>query len=237
MVAQSAAQAKKNASRFTSCKPGLCLMYTRTWLEIPSRDASAAAAWHAIPNEFKHHGDRNPPGAAPVFWLGGSQGFGHIGLSMNPTRNTFRGTDMPSSGRVSTQPLAWVDVNWGASQDYAGWAEMLNGVVIPYLAKGTLNWRASGNVFVEKLEKGQMHSDSVARLRYRLDNHPDMPRTHQPGKGSGYGPEVVDAVRYWQRNVMPKDMGGPTDGSEVDNRQANRLFGESYVVIEETDKR
>jgi hypothetical protein len=235
MVAQSAQQAKTNAARFTACEVGKCLMYTRTWLDIPSRDFSAADAWHNIPDEFKHPGDRNPPNGAPVFWLGGSQGFGHIGLSWNTGRNNFRGTDMESAGRVSTQPLSWVDVHW-TSQTYAGWGEMLNGVLIPYLSKPA-DWRGSGLVFVEKLEAGQQQSDSVARLRYRLDNHPDMPGTHKPGKGSGYGPEVVDAVRYWQRNIMPKGVAGPVDGSEVDNWQANRLFGDNYQVVEETDKR
>lgn len=93
---------------------------------------------------------------------------------------------------------------------------------------------ARGDVYVAKLVKGEANSDSVTRLRYRLQNHSKIPKAHKPGFGNDYGPQVVDAVRYWQRNVMPKTVKGAkvTDGSRVTNAQANALFGKNYRVIE-----
>lgn len=231
MVVQTAHAARVNARKFTRCDEGKCLMYVRTWLEIPSRDFSAAEAWHN--STRKHPGDRKPPPGAPVFWLGGSQGFGHIGLSMLAARNTFRGTDMPSAGLVSTQPLSWVDEHWGASQDYAGWSEELNGVLIPYLDTRVVpDWRSIGDVYLSRLREGVQDSDSVARLRYRLDSHPQMKGSgHRPGLGQGYGPDVVSAVRYWQRNLAPKNTDGPGDGLSLSRDQAHSLFGPRYKVI------
>jgi len=230
MVVKSADEAINNANRYTTCEPGQCLKYVRTWLEIGSQQASAADAWHAA--KHKHPGDRNPPRGAPVFWTGGSKGYGHIGLAKqgNSQDQAFRGTDMPSSGHVSNQQLEWVEQHW-TSETYMGWTEDLNGVEIPYLSgtSGTGDWRASGDVYVNKLKQGTKNSDSVSRLRYRLTNHQQIPDDKKPGYGDDYGDKVVEAVKWWQRH------NGWEDGKGVDmgNNQANKLFGENYNVIEE----
>lgn len=96
------------------------------------------------------------------------------------------------------------------------------------------DWRASGDVYVSKLHKGQQDSDSVARLRYRLTNHAHMPDGKKPGYGGGYGEAVVEAVKYWVHHLDPQQgEGGPRDGSQLNNGPANRLFGDKYKVIEE----
>jgi murein DD-endopeptidase MepM/ murein hydrolase activator NlpD len=94
------------------------------------------------------------------------------------------------------------------------------------------DWRAVGDVYVERLYHGQQDSDSVARLRYRLTNHAHMPDDKQPGYGADYGEKCQVAVKYWQRNLDP-NPGGPDDGTHLNNGQANRLFGDNYTVIEE----
>lgn len=230
MVAQTAQEAKDRANRQTRCIPGYCLQYTRTWLDIPSRDGSAAVAWSNALG--RHPGDRTPPAGAPMFWLGGSRGYGHIALSMNGTEHTFRGTDMPGPGVVSTQDNDWISTHW-SSMSYAGWAEGFNGILIPYLSKPESEW-ASGDVYVSKLHHGVQDSDSVARLCYRLRHHEKMQGSgHKPPhQVRNYGDEIVEAVRYWQRNVMAHDVKGPTDGTSLSNPQANRLFTDAYHVIE-----
>ena len=98
------------------------------------------------------------------------------------------------------------------------------------------DWRAGGDVYVAKLRLEQTDSDSVARLRWRLENHDAMPGSHRPGYGSTYGQECLEAVRYWQRNINGSGDSdaapGPTDGTSMSNAQANRLFGDAYNVIE-----
>jgi hypothetical protein len=238
MVCQTADEAIDNANRQTTCEVGRCLQYVRTWLEIPSRDASATDAWNNALG--KHPGDLNPPRGAPCLFTGGSQGYGHIILSKQDLENgdqNTRGTDYPSSGKVGNQSLQWYIAHW-TSLHYAGWAEGINGVWIPYL-KGTADkpsedWRASGDVYVSKLHKGQQDSDSVSRLRWRLEHHDKIPSAHKPGYGAGYGSEVVDSVKYWVNNVDGQEgKGGPKDGTQLNNGPANRLFGDAYNVIEE----
>lgn len=236
MVAQSADDAIANAKKYTHCDPGMCLKYTRTWLEIGSKEPDASTAWANATG--KHAGDRNPPRGAPVFWTGGSKGYGHIALALNnrdsDNAQMFRGTDMPSSGTVSNQVLSWVENHWGLK--YAGWAEGFNGVSIPYLKNAGESPWASGKVYVEKLHKGQQDSDSVARLCYRLIHHKHMPGSHRPPKQvNNYNQEILEAVRYWQRNLDPKrDDVSDKDkkGENMTNGQTNRLFGDNYEVIE-----
>ena len=233
MVAQTPSDAVANANGYTTCKPGLCLAYSRTWLEIGSRDPSAAAAWHNA--DRRHPGDRSVPKGAPVFWLGGSRGFGHIALCTGPGESpSIRSTDVQSSGRVSTVPLSWFDSHW-PSLHYAGWAEDLNGILIPYLdddpGASRSRW-AHGDVYVAKLQARQRDSDSVARLCYRLSHHSRMPSSHRPRRvWRGYNVDVVEAVRFWQRRVRP-NVPGPDDGTSLSNRQANVLFGPNYEVHE-----
>lgn len=225
MVVQSAQAAIDNANRYTACEPAMCLKYVRTWLEIPSLAGTAYEAWQGA--KHKHPGDRNPPDGAPVFWKSSptGSGAGHIALVR---KTDMRTTDKPSSGHVNNDEGSWPREAWG--QTYLGWAEDLNGVLIPYLGD---DWRASGDVYVSKLHRGQHDSDSVSRLRYRLTNHAHMPEAHQPGYGADYGEKVADAVKYWLKSIDKQHgEGGPTDGSELTNPQANRLFGDNYTVIE-----
>lgn len=229
MTASNADEAVANSLRFSSCVPGKCLMYVRTWLEIGSRDASAAEAWRDAGR--KHEGDRTAPRGAPVFWAGGSRGYGHIALSLG--RGLIRTTDVPT-GRVGVVSLSYVEKYWG--QRYMGWTEDLNGVVIPWLAelgKAQSQW-SHGDVYVDKLHHGQKDSDSVARLSYRLKHHLKIPNNHRPKRiYQHYNDDVQDAVRFWQRNLRP-NVRGPSDGSRVSNRQAEVLFGKNYRVHKDT---
>ena len=125
MVASSASEAVGNANRYSTCEPGMCLKYTRTWLEIGSYYGSAADAWEGA--LFRHPGDRHPPSGAPVFYQGGQHG--HVALSVGSGK--VRSTDRPSSGNVSTVALSDPEHAWG--YPYLGWTEDLNGVSIPYL--------------------------------------------------------------------------------------------------------
>lgn len=138
MVAQSAKKATDNAKRYTTCQPGQCLKYTRTWLEIGSYYGDATTAWK---NAAKKHTDRNPPAGAPVFWTGGNKGYGHAALSLG--NGKIRTTDAPSSGKVTTQDLSWPANAWGLK--YAGWTEDVNKVTIPYLAGSTAAGSTEGD--------------------------------------------------------------------------------------------
>jgi hypothetical protein len=223
MVASSGSEAISNARRYQSCKVGYCLQYVRTWLEIGSRDPSAISAWSNAGG--RHTGDRNAPLGVPCFFSGGR--YGHIVLSGADVdgKQIVRSTDVPGGGNVGSVDLGWFERNWGYR--YLGWTETLNGVTIPYAAGGGGPWE-SGTVYVARLHEGVTDSDSVRRLRSRLDEA--VPKDFKPGPGGAYGDAVVKAVKWWQRNVFDnKDA----LGENMSNGQANRIFGNAYRVIEE----
>lgn len=222
MVVSSAQAAIDNANAAKTCDPGYCLKYVRTWLGIGSREADAADAWATAIG--RHKGDKSPPKGAPIFWTGGTNGHGHIAITKT---DKMRSTDIPSSGKVGDNDGRWPREQWGLT--YVGWAEGFNGVRIPWL--GDSPW-ASGDVYVAKLKQHQQDSDSVRRLCYRLMKHKSMPSSHRPPHLVGnYSTEIVEAVRYWQRNIAP-DVNGPSDGTSMSNPQSNTLFGDAYNVIE-----
>lgn len=225
MVVSSAQAAVDNANAQTTCDPGYCLKNVRQWLGIGSREADAADAWATAIG--KHPGDKHPPKGAPAFWTGGSSGHGHITIVR---ANDMRSTDIPSMGRVGNDPGDYPRRVWGLT--YAGWAEGFNGVRIPWLEGGGESKWAGGDVYVNKLHQHQQDSDSVSRLCYRLRHHNKMPASHvPPHQVANYSQEIVEAVRYWQRNIAP-EVNGPSDGTSVSNPQANTLFGDNYTVHE-----
>jgi hypothetical protein len=212
------------------------LKYTRTWLEVGSSSYSAIDAWSDA--MAKHVGDPTPPRGAPVFWAGGSRGYGHVALSMG--HGNIRSTDVPVAGTVSTVDLGWIGDHWG--QQYLGWSADLNGVTIPYLTGEPggvqpASRYASGTVYVAKLHRGQADSESVGRLCYRLMHHARIPDPYRPVRQTdNYGPDLADAVRYWQRRIG-SGVNGPDDGSSMSNAQAHKLFGPHYDVISEEKPR
>lgn len=125
------AQAVENAKASKTYPVGMCMKWTRTMLGRPAvgdidgdGDADAVDGWKS--SKHRHPGDRNPPAGVPVFWEGGRNGYGHVGISLG--NRTFRGTDAPTSGSVGTVGLDWPEQHWGLH--YLGWAEDLNGVRI-----------------------------------------------------------------------------------------------------------
>lgn len=228
MVASSASESIGNARDYGSCDVGMCLKYVRTWLEIGSREASAADAWHAA--KYRHT-DRNPPPGAPVFYLGGE--YGHIALTVDDDGN-IRSTDCTSSGDVSESDLDWPTRKWG--HDYVGWTEDVNGVSIPYLrgssggSGGGSAW-ASGDVYSEKLHYGQKDSDSVRRLQYQLngvslDGGQELPIT------GNYLDDTDHEVRLWQEQVC-EDPPDPAGESFLGPAQTAAMFPEPPYVIHE----
>lgn len=125
MSAKSAGEAIANANGYTSYESGMCLKWVRgpCW-EVAAVAGDAQEAWDMA--RHKHPGDRNPPDGAPVFWSGGSKGYGHVAIWRE---SDMRSTDCKSTGKVSAAPLSWTEDTWGFR--YLGWTSDLNGVDLP----------------------------------------------------------------------------------------------------------
>jgi hypothetical protein len=109
--------------------PEECLRTVQGWYGIDPASPSAVEAWESA--RLKHPGDVHPPRGAPVFWSGGSAGFGHIAMSLGPIDGAakIRSTDAGGYGVVGTVLLDWPSRSWGLH--YLGWSADLEGVPIP----------------------------------------------------------------------------------------------------------
>jgi hypothetical protein len=114
---QSALAWARSQRRFQS---GMCLKFVRTTYRVPSKYASAAIAWHKT--RFRH--SSTPPRGVPVWWTGGSRGFGHVAISAGD--GFVISTDTGGRGHVGRTSIAHITNAWG--QTYRGWTEDINGV-------------------------------------------------------------------------------------------------------------
>ncbi len=128
VASSNAAETIAAATSSTSNVPGHCLNWSREQADIPSRYTDAATAWeHA---RGRHAADPTPPKGAAVYWVGGSNGYGHIAISLG--NGLVRSSDAGGAGVVATVPLRQLTQEWHLT--YAGWADSINGYTIPGVA-------------------------------------------------------------------------------------------------------
>lgn len=84
-----------------------------------------ASGWDAYkgfvltPVKYRRNGKKKykAPRGALVFWEGGSEGYGHVGVSNG--RGKFWGVDLPVNFKVGLSHIRDVEQKWGMR--YAGW--------------------------------------------------------------------------------------------------------------------
>jgi hypothetical protein len=155
MVAPSPEAAVANARAVDTYPSGMCLKFVREQWRIGSLYGSAIDAWHGAVD--RHPGDRTPPLAAALFYEGGQ--FGHIVLGVKANAENMRGTDMPSSGRVSEDVIAWPEIHWG--QKYLGWTGDLNAVDLPLESEDEMtpaDWDKLRDIVRDEVERNNKGS-------------------------------------------------------------------------------
>jgi hypothetical protein len=227
-----------DAENDTTNEVGMCLKQTRIWYEIPSKYGDAATAWYAT--KYYKQGDRNPPRGAPVWWTGGSSGYGHIGMSLG--NGKVRSTDAAGSGKVGTKDLSWFENNWGLT--YKGWSADVNDVVIPELLEiyngapppsggsggsgSSYPKPTSNTVYLSKLKCGQKNSDSVWYLQNSLNHHSLEGGQTLPLTGN-YAEQTDQEVRLCQQqHGFGND---PKWESYVGPGQADHIFGSGITIV------
>lgn len=225
-----------DAKADTSNEVGMCLKQVRIWYEIPSKYGDATDAWYAT--DYYKQGDRNPPEGAPVWWVGGSGGHGHIAMYLG--NGKIRTTDGCGSGCVATKDLGWVESAWGLT--YKGWSADINDVVIPELlaiyngeepsggggSSSSYPKPTSKTVYLSKLHYGQEDSDSVWYLQDRLNGHPLSGGQTLPLTGN-YLTETDEEVRLCQQQHGYGN--DPVKKSFVGPSQASHLFQGSGITV------
>jgi hypothetical protein len=120
MANRSAQSALGWAKAQRSFHTGMCLKFVRTCYNVQPKYATAAIAWRKT--RYRHRS--TPPKGVPVWWTGGSRGFGHIAISDGG--GYVISTDTGGKGRVGRTSIKHITRAWG--QTYRGWTEDINGV-------------------------------------------------------------------------------------------------------------
>jgi hypothetical protein len=113
--------AKSQSHRGVIWRVGVCLKFTRTCFGVSSRYLTASSAYaHAQ----HRHSTGTPPRGVPVWWTGGSRGFGHVAVSDGG--GYCWSTDVLRAGRVDRVKISHITNAWNLP--YRGWSEDINGV-------------------------------------------------------------------------------------------------------------
>lgn len=117
---------RRSRSPVPTSAAGFCKREVRECFRVPvSRSADATQAWQLA--RHKHHEDdpARIPRGVPVFWLGGSEGHGHVSISTGAGGHWT--TDLIRAGWFDRTGIARVSRTW-TSLRLAGWTEDLDGV-------------------------------------------------------------------------------------------------------------
>jgi hypothetical protein len=102
---------------------GQCLMRVRECYGIGPLYGTAAAAWAGA---IRKHRTTDPgaiPRGYPVWWTGGSQGFGHVAIASG--NGMCWSTDIRRPGYFDVVPISAITDEWGLT--LVGWSDDLDG--------------------------------------------------------------------------------------------------------------
>lgn len=140
---------------------GRCLQFVRTCFDIPSRYASAIAAWNSAENRHPTSSTSSIPIGAPVFFAPHGSPYGHVAIYAGD--GLMRSTNS-ATGRIHTHRVAdWV--RWGYR--LLGWTEDLNGVRIPGLSLEAGWYHTATPTAGQKVTHGYRGPDTRSGVRHR----------------------------------------------------------------------
>lgn len=137
---QALAAAKREHDHPTRSWVGWCLVFVRTMYGIGAKHPSAAAAWNASKRKHRTTSSRDIPRGVPVWWTGGSGGFGHVAISTGSGR--CWSTDYARRGKVDHVKIDDITRGWGLR--LVGWTDDVNDVRVYSSALNKLDPRNYG---------------------------------------------------------------------------------------------
>lgn len=128
---QAISRAKAQADSGSTSWPGKCLAFVEWAYEVSPRYSTASEAYWGT----KDRGTGQAPLGAPVWWTGGTEGFGHVALSCGDGTcysNDFTSTGYAGDGRIRRIPISSIQYhdNPNAPLVYRGWSSDLADVEV-----------------------------------------------------------------------------------------------------------
>lgn len=177
--------ANKEARQPSRNWQNLCLQFVRSCFGVPARYPSAASAWeHAT---AKHHTTDagSIPALVPVWWGGGSHGYGHVALSTG--HGLCFSTDIKQRGHVDHVPIALIHARWGLP--LLGWSEDINGVTVYHESETT------------DMNEQELKRMEIARWSPDSDKRGTMPFGKQINQARGYSADTYHRVVAVEKQI------------------------------------
>jgi len=185
------AQAIAAARRAKTFDVGMCLVFVRTAYGVGPHFGSAAEAWRGAKLKHPVGSGMQVPRGAPVFWTGGSRGFGHIAIGTGNGR--CWSSDAGGAGRTAKVSIDELTDRFNIT--FQGWAEDINGVHVFDAAK-----KAKGqSIPAVRLKQVQPDPrEDVRKVQGALKRK--MPKVADNLAVDGYfGPITQNVYAAWQR--------------------------------------
>lgn len=190
---------------------GYCQQYVRTAFDVGAYYGTASQAWAGATKKHRvSHGAHCPRGV-PVFWTGGSHGYGHVALSIG--NGLCISTDAGGAGVVAVVSIDSLTARWGLS--FQGWTEDINTVTVFHKPKprkrlGKIRFAIS----LDNVKVGRAHWQ-VRRLQRALKRHGYVQKVT-----GFYGDQTRKNVRAFQHKLGYR--GADADG-HLGRTSARRL--------------
>jgi len=170
-----------NRAKIYTYQTGMCLKFVRTRYPVAVKYPHAASAW----SRTKLRRTGTPPAGAPVWWTGGSRGYGHVAISAGG--GYCYSTDIPGRGRVGKIAISALTRSWG--QTYRGWSEDINDVRVMTATRTQAKYTPPR--FPKGIGPGKSKPSAVA-LQRALKKAGYMPKSVR--ENANYGPQTQAAV-------------------------------------------
>jgi hypothetical protein len=174
---------------------GYCLQWTRNCFDVDPLYHDASDAWYGARHKHPTERGANCPRGVPVWWTGGSQGFGHVALSVGG--GYCISTDAGGRGICAKVRIDDLTRRWGLN--FRGWSEDINGVRVyeVIVDKPAPGW---DKVNLGALDRGESNLD-IERVKWAL--------RRKVGKGGmdfdrykqHWGAAVTEQYKAWQRRL------------------------------------
>jgi hypothetical protein len=181
------------ANRVATFRSGYCLSFARQCFSVAPRYGTAAIAW--ANTRYRH--TSTPPAAVPVWWTGGSRGYGHVAFSLGG--GSLRSTDYPSRGRVGRVSIGTLNRIWG--QRYRGWSEDINGVRVwrPAEASAPTKSLVDASIVAQCATSGAGAPGTSGVVLIQRALMREIPGYTNAGGVGYFGPRTRAAYAKWQQ--------------------------------------
>lgn len=126
-VLQVLANCQHQSQHGPAYRVGSCKLAVREAYEVRvSHSGSAHAAWTQAAHKHRLSDPGRAPKGAPVFWSGGTHGYGHVAVSAGDGR--IWSTDIERLGYFDLVPASAPATQWGLVP--LGWTNDLDGVLV-----------------------------------------------------------------------------------------------------------